>query len=249
MLGARKMGNGERSSHLWLLVGGVAAAGCLAAGPELATPPGTPADRPAAGWALPAGALAAARERLDDAEIVELPALEAWPRSIRTGRLYGLFQVSPLVAQMGVLADASRADAGFGIGVVFGYRFLVGGTTTLGVEFVNEESWHRNPASDVQGLASRTGVGARVSFRVDEKMHPFALAGVGSYTLDFEELGPEYDLSGGGVFFGGGVDFALKRNFSARAELVMHVWDAAEPSGHGGVAETLGLGLGAAVSF
>ena len=196
-----------------------------------------------------ARALPAAPEA--EPEIAHLPPLKSWPRYLRSeGPLYALFQLSPLVAQLGIVKDAKRADSGTGIGLVFGYRKPLGGANSLGFEFIYETSQHHNESSDVPATATRLLGGVRWSFRMDERLVPFALAGGGLYELTFDGLDPKFGLSGLGFMIGGGVDFSPSARFALRAELALHIWDAAEKgSGAGGMAETLTLGLGAAVSF
>ena len=183
--------------------------------------------------------------------IADLPDLEKWPRYLRAeGPLYGLVQFSPYVGQFGTPADAKRADSGMGYGLTVGYRVPFSGASALGFEFIYESSGHRNEASDVDARATRIVAGARLSLKMDEKIVPFAVAGLGSYSLKFDGLDSEYDLSGLGVMIGGGINVSPSPRFSFRSELALHLWDAAEEgSGHGGMAETLALALGAAFSF
>jgi hypothetical protein len=150
---------------------------------------------------------------------------------------------------MGVLSDQERADSGFGLGLVGGYRFPMSGARSLGVELGYEWSGHTNPTSHVDAKATRLTAQARLSFNADENLVPFAVAGGGLYSLEFDKLASEYDLSGLGLLMGGGAEYVHASGFFARAELGLHIWDAAEESGAGGVAETLTLSLGAAYSF
>jgi hypothetical protein len=90
---------------------------------------------------------------------------------------------------------------------------------------------------------------ARLNLAMNRKLNPFVVAGGGSYMLDFAEINPRFDLTGPGFMLGGGVDYVPQPAFSVRAELCVHVWEAYEESGDGGVAETLALALGAALSF
>ena len=182
--------------------------------------------------------------------VVDLPPLNKWPRYLRSsGPFYGLVQLSPYVGQFGVPADAGRADAGLGFGLVFGYRVPFSSTNALGFELMYESSSHQNDVSRVDASAKRIVAGVRANFKMDERMVPFAVAGLGKYTLKFDGLDPKYNLSGMGVMFGGGVSFSPKPRLSLRAELALHLWDAAEESGHGGFAQTLALALGTAFSF
>jgi opacity protein-like surface antigen len=182
--------------------------------------------------------------------IVDLPPLKNWPRYLRSaGPLYGLVQLSPYVGQFGVPADTGRAGAGIGFGLVFGYRIPFSSTNALGIEVMYESSKHDNDASRVDARAKRLVVGARANFKMDERLVPFAVAGLGRYSLEFDGLDPKYDLSGMGVMFGGGVSFSPKPRLSVRAELNLHLWDAAEASGNGGGAQTLALSFGTAFSF
>jgi opacity protein-like surface antigen len=182
--------------------------------------------------------------------IVDLPPLAKWPRYLRSsGPLYGLVQLSPYVGQFGAPADAGRADAGMGFGAVFGYRVPLSGAKTLGFELMYEASSHNNEASGVDANATRIVAGLRANFKMDERTVPFVVAGVGQYSLEFEGLDPKFNLSGLGVMFGGGVNISPSPRFSFRAEVALHLWDAAEESGNGGLAGTLAVMLGTAFSF
>jgi len=208
-------------------------------------PPGT-AELPSALAAVTAG------ETDVEVEIVDLPGLSSWPRSLRAkGPTYALFQFSPYVGQFGVLKDYSRADSGVGIGFVGGYRKPLSGAKALAFEVSYGLSFHTNESSDVDAKATRFIGAARPNMRMDQKLTPFAVAGGGIYKLEFDGLDEKFNLSGLGVMFGGGVDYAPKTSFSVRAELGLHIWDAEEKgaSGGGGSATTLMLGIGAALSF
>jgi hypothetical protein len=182
--------------------------------------------------------------------VLRLPSLSGWPRFMRpAGPLYALVELQPYVGQFGAPADYKRADSGSGIGVVAGYRVPMGGAKALGIEILYERSGHTNEASDVDAGATRLGAGVRLNLRMDERVSAFALVGGGLYALEFDRLDPGFDLHGPGVFFGGGVDFTPGGRATLRAGAVLHVWDAAQKDGSGGAAETLGLNLGAAVSF
>ena len=203
---------------------------------------------PSAPASVGGGLLGAANEGAP--QVVKLPSLGRWPRYLRSqGPFYGLIGLSPYVGQLGILSEKERADSGRGYGAVLGYRVPLRGATCLGIEFMYERSQHWNVSSDVEAVATRSGLALRMSFRMDEKVHPFAMAGGGLYRLEFDQLDPRFDLSGPGVFFGGGVDFSAAARLAVRAEMCLHIWDAAEESGHGGTAGTFTVGLGAAVSF
>lgn len=215
-----------------------------------------PLRRSGAAFAPRAAAFSAALAGADGDESVEiqdvyLPALSSWPRSLRAkGPVYALVQVNPFVGQFGVLADYERADTGFGFGIVGGYRKPMSGAKALALEGIFERSSHTNESSDVDATATRLIAAARLNMKMDEKLTPFVVAGGGRYKLEFDGLDSRFNLSGLGVMFGGGIDYAPKTNFSVRAEMNLHIWDAAEEgSGGGGMAETLTLGFGAAVSF
>jgi len=184
-------------------------------------------------------------------EIVALPPLPRWPILMRTaGPFYTHVMLAPLVIQTGILADARRADAGAGVSFAFGMVLFTGGTTMLGLEGVFGQSSHYNPTSEVDGTASRQCVAGRLLMGGDQARHPFVVAGVGSYALAFDGLDDRFDLSGIGVYAGGGVDFVTTRNLSVRVDGEVHIWDAAESgSGNGGVAGTVRIGVGAALSF
>ena len=187
-----------------------------------------------------------------EVEIVDLPGLSNWPRSLRAkGPTYALFQFSPYVGQFGVLKDCSRADSGIGIGFVGGYRKPLKGAKALALEVSYGWSFHTNESSEVDATATRLIGAARLNMRMDQKLTPFVVAGGGIYKLEFDGLDEKFNLSGLGVMFGGGVDYAPKTSFSVRAELGVHIWDAEETgaSGGGGSATTLMLGVGAAMSF
>lgn len=182
--------------------------------------------------------------------IVDLPPLGKWPRYLRSsGPLYGLVQLSPYVGQFGLPADAGRANAGMGYGVTVGYRVPFSGENAIGFELIYEASGHDNEASGVDASATRIVAGLRANFGMDERMVPFAVAGIGRYSLEFDGLDPKFDLSGLGVMFGGGVNISPSPRFSFRAEIALHLWDAAEESGNGGLAETLAVAFGTAFSF
>ena len=186
----------------------------------------------------------------DDAPLLRLPPLERLPRTMwLKGAAYALVQFNPYVGQLGVLAESKRADAGLGFGVVCGYRLTVRGTTAVGLEVSYDASEHTNEISQTGARASRTGLGLRASLHADEKLSPFLAAGVGLYAIDFGDLPPKYDLSGSGVFLGGGADFSPSSRFSMRGELSLGLWEATDELGGGGIAATLTLGLGAVVSF
>ncbi|MHC4501970.1 MAG: outer membrane beta-barrel protein [Planctomycetota bacterium] len=209
-----------------------------------ALPPGT-AQLPSALAAVTPG------ETDVEVEIVDLPDLSSWPRSLRAeGPTYALFQFSPYVGQFGVLKDYNRADSGVGIGFVGGYRKPLSGAKALAFEVSYGLSFHTNESSEVDAKATRFIGAARLNMRMDQKLTPFAVAGGGIYKLEFDGLDEKFNLSGMGVMFGGGVDYAPKTSFSVRAELGLHIWDAEEEaSGGGGSATTLMLGIGAALSF
>lgn len=182
--------------------------------------------------------------------IVDLPPLAKWPRYLRSsGPLYGLVQLSPYVGQFGAPADAGRADSGMGYGAVLGYRVPLSGANTLGFELIYETSSHNNEASGVDASATRIVAGLRASFKMDERMVPFIVAGVGQYSLKFDTLDPKFNLSGLGVMLGAGLNISPSPRFSFRVEVALHLWDAAEESGNGGLAETLAVALGTAFSF
>lgn len=202
-------------------------------------------------FALPTSALAAALESEEiEPTIVDIPDLPSWPRFLRfRGPMYALVQFEPYVGQMGILADKERADAGMGIGFVGGVRTPMAGGKSLGFEGLLGMSRHYNAASDVDANATRLAGAVRMSFGADEKVVPFVVGGVGRYRLSFDKLPSEYNLSGLGALVGGGVEYVSGGTVSARAELTLHIWDAAQPDGGGGLAETLVLALGAAFSF
>ena len=182
--------------------------------------------------------------------IVDLPPLANWPRYLRSeGPIYGLVQFSPYVGQYGVPADAGRADAGMGYGAVLGYRVPFSGTNALGFEIMYETSSHYNEASGVDAGATRIVAGLRANFKMDERTVPFAVAGVGMYSLEFDGLDPKFNLSGLGIMLGGGLNVSPSPRFSFRAEVARHLGDAAEESGNGGLAETLAVAFGTAFSF
>ncbi len=183
-------------------------------------------------------------------EIVDIPGLSSWPRSLRAaGPMYALFQLQPYVGQFGVIRDQKRADSGLGFGLVFGHRKPMSGAKSLGLEFIFERSGHTNESSAVDATATRLLGAARMNLNMDKELTPFIVAGGGMYSLKFDGLDPKFNLSGLGFMAGGGVDFSPKRNLAVRAELVLHIWDAAQEDGAGGMAETLTLGVGAALSF
>lgn len=194
-------------------------------------------------------ALAAAGEV--EIEIVYLPSLSSWPRSLRAkGPMYALYKFSPYVGQLGVLKDYKRADSGIGfLGVAVGYRKPLSGAKAMSFEFIFEQSAHTNESSDVDATATRLLGAVRLNMKMDEKLTPFVVAGGGRYSLEFDELNSKFNLSGLGIMLGGGVDFAPNTGFFVRAELAVHIWDAAEESGNGGRAITPTIGIGAAVSF
>ena len=195
-----------------------------------------------------AGALAASGE--NTAKVVELPPLERWPRTLHgEGPMYGLFQLSPYVGQFGVISDTGRADAGVGLGAVLGYRIPVKGTAAFGFELSYGLSEHWNASSSVGASATQAGLGLRAAFRMDETLNPFATAGLGYYTMGFEGLDPRFDVSGFGGYIGGGMDMSSPERLSVRAEARLHIWEAADSTGGGGLAETLTVNLGAAWSF
>jgi hypothetical protein len=186
----------------------------------------------------------------EDLPVLRLPTLERWPRTMRqSGAAYALVQLNPYVGQLGVLAEGKRADAGMGYGLVCGYRFKVRGTTAFGLEIAHEASNHTNEVSGTEARAKCTGMGLRASLRADENLSPFVAVGVGGYSLDSIELPPEYDLSGAGVTVRSGAEYSPSRRFSVRTELSVGVWEAADEVGGKGLAATVTIGVGAAVSF
>lgn len=239
-----------------LLVPGCSGTALVGAGPlEGATFPG---DALRVSSALPAGrrsrfrpaATVGAEAEADSPPVLQLPPLERWPRTMWIeGAAYALVQFNPYVGHLGVVAERKRADAGLGYGLVCGYRMTVRGTTVLALEAGFDASEHENEVSRTGAHATRVGLGLRASFRGDERLQPFMTAGAGRYALDFDDMSPEYDLSGLGVSFGGGVDFSPSRRFSARGELSMGLWEAADEFGGSGLAATVTFGLGAMVSF
>jgi hypothetical protein len=170
------------------------------------------------------------------------------------GAGYALVQFNPYVGQLGVLAERKRAGAGLGFGIVCGYRMIVRGATAIGLEVVVDASEHTNDISHTAAHATRTGVGLRASFRADEALQPFVSAGGGQYALRSDGMPSKFDLAGPGVFVGGGLDYSppspsQRGRFFARAELSLGLWGAVDEVGGGGLAGTVTLGLGAAVSF
>lgn len=222
------------------------AAGCTAALSEYELPSTPVAAGPTCDDALFPLAAATGIEPT----VVVLPSLPDWPIVMKSeGPIYASIQYSPLVFQGGVLKDSDRAEDGSGYGVVVGYKLLAGGTITLGFEGIYETSAHHNPTSDVPGTATRTSAAARVTFRGDAPMHPFAAAGVGDYALVFDGLESRFNLAGPGAFLSAGVDYAAARHVAGRLEVAFHAWDAVQESGTGGMAQTLAVSLGLAVSF
>lgn len=203
------------------------------------------------GAAAVPSALAAAGE--PETKFVDLPAVGGWPKLLRAkGPVYALIEFHPYVGQLGVLSESERADSGLGFGFVAGYRLPMANAKALGFEFIYERSGHTNEAAGAgaDATAKRLVLASRLNLRMDEKLTPFAVAGAGIYKLEFDGLDPTYNLSGLGVMMGGGVDYSPKPGFSVRAALNLHIWAAGEEgSDRGGTAETLALGLGAAVSF
>jgi hypothetical protein len=188
----------------------------------------------------------------EEAPLLEFPRLERWPRTMYLGgAMYAHVQLSPYVGQFGVLQEYELADAGAGFGVSAGMRFPAGSATALGVELLYERSAHTNAGADVAATATRLLGAARLGFNMDRKLSPFAVVGFGSYSLEFDRLDSQYDVAGPGLLMGGGVDYSPKPKFTIRAELGLHVWTATEQRSGGGTggAQTLALGLGAAVSF
>ncbi len=207
-------------------------------------------------WYLPlageiAGRLASDMGDFEIPEEVSLPPMDRWPRTFAdAGPFYALAQFSPLVAPLGVLKENGRADAGYGIGALFGYKLPLSNALALGLEVQTELSEHVNPSSDVKAHQTRTGFAVRVMFRFDEVLRPFGVAGIGQYDMEFDSVDPSFFLSGLGVFMGGGVDYVQSDRLTIRGEMTLHIWDAAEKgSGNGGVAQTLFLGAGAAFTF
>ncbi len=224
------------------------AAGCSGPGSYLATI-GSGSALPAS-TTSPALLLPAAEPEGPQPHTFELPSLGRWPLSFGgRGPVYVLAQLSPYVGQLGVLAEARRADTGTGFGAAFGYRVPLTGARSLGFELICETSSHWNEASDVDGTANRISAGARLSFRADQRVVPFAVAGAGYYELRFKDLGFGTELAGPGLLVGGGVDYVPVKAFTVRLEMNVHVWDAADDYGHGGVAATITIGLGAGTSF
>ncbi len=240
------VGKMSRTRRNLIALATAVAAGCSAVVPaDLALPGGS---------ASPEGASAAARlvAGAMDVERVVLvaPPVERWPRAMRgAGPFYLLVQASPYVGHFGVTAEGNRADAGTGFGAVVGRRTVRGMSRMTGFEAFFESSGHYNPHSGVDGTATRAGIGLAVSFRPDEKLQPFVLAGAGYYMLRFEELDPKFDITGPGGYLGGGLDIVAARRFTVRAELRVHVWSAADGSGSGGVAGTTTFALGVATAF
>ncbi len=165
------------------------------------------------------------------------------------GAAYALVQFSPYVGQFGVLAGSGRADAGLGYGMVLGYRAIVRGSTSVALEVSHEASVHRNSLAGTASHANRAGLGLRASLHSDEKLQPFVSAGAALYTLRFDDMPTKFDLSGPGAFVAGGVDYSFSSRFTARAELSLGLWEAADETGGGGLAATITLGTGAAFSF
>lgn len=222
------------------LILAVVTAGCVSRLPGAGVP-----ESPAG---VCAAALAAAGE--GEVEIVELPPLEKWPRTLRgEGPLYGMLQLTPYVGQFGVVSDTGRADDGVGLGAVFGYKMPFRGTAVLGVEVSYGLSQHWNASSSVGASATQAGLGLRAAFRMDGMLNPFATAGLGYYTMAFDNLDSKFDLSGLGGYVGGGVDVSSTKALSIRTEAKLHLWEAADSMGGGGLAETLTVSLGAAWSF
>ncbi len=240
--------------------GCILAAGCAAVRPTgfvdsigASTPGG-----PGRSWYPPpagevASRLASETSDLDTPapEEVSLPPMESWPRTFAdAGPFYALGQFSPLVAPLGVLKESGRADAGYGIGALFGYKLPLSNALALGLEVQIEFSEHLNPSSDVKAHQTRTCGAVRAMFRFDEELRPFGVVGGGRYSMTFDSVSSDFHLFGLGMFLGGGVDYVQSDRLTIRGEMTLHIWDAAEKgSGNGGVAQVLFLGAGAAFTF
>ena len=184
-------------------------------------------------------------------QVVSLPPGDGWPRLLPdAGPFYALAQFSPYVGQFGVLADWDRADAGYGLGALFGYRLPLNNAFALGLEVQYEFSEHKNPSAGVDAHHTRYGGAVRATFNFDRKLRPFGVVGGGEYRMEFDSVDPKFFLRGLGVFLGGGVDYVHSGQLAIRGEMTIHIWDAAEIGyDKGGTATTLFLGAGAAFSF
>ncbi len=181
---------------------------------------------------------------------VDLPNADRWPRSMQGGGpMHVAVMFAPYVGVFGALADIERSDAGSGFGVAVGYRMPSSSSRTLDLSLAYEESSHHNPTSDVEGRATRLGARLGMSFAMGNKTRPYAAVGAEMSSLTFDGLASEYGFSGPGLFVGGGIDYSPSGSVSLRAEIGLHVWDATDGSGGGGVTETLSVGLGAAFGF
>ncbi len=165
------------------------------------------------------------------------------------GPIHAVVLFAPYVGMFGTLADIERADAGTGFGIAVGYRFPVRLSSAVEIALVYEESNHYNPTSDVDGHATRLGVRLGASFNMSKQVHPFVAVGAESSSLAFDDLGSDFAFSGPGFVVCGGIDYAPAKGMSPRAQPGLHVWDAADGSGGGGMTETLTVGLGATFGF
>jgi hypothetical protein len=225
-----------------------ALSGCSSVPVSLDGPGGASADCAVAA----SRSLAAETGDVLDVELIvlEAPRLEAWPRSMRgDGPHYVLAQVTPYVAQGGVLADSERADDGSGMCAVFGRRVPTSASRTAGFEIVLEQSAHFNAHSQVDASATRACVGITRGYRPQRTRQHTLGAGFGYYTLDFDDLDAVYDIGGFGAYASAGVEWLLGQHVRFRLDVRAHVWSAGDGEGHGGLAQTGTVAAGVAAWF
>jgi hypothetical protein len=233
------------AASLPVVAGGCGAQSAAARRREWARVPG--AFAPLGLSALQADALASAMMAPRE---IALPAGDRWPRMLSGGGPFAAsVTLAPYVGVAGALADLDRMEAGWGAGASFGYRLLAGTSGVLEVSLAFETSAHHNPASDVDGTATRTLVAGTFLMKAETRTRPFTTAGVGAAGLAFDALPPDYGFEGTALKLGGGVEFAAEGAFSARVGLDITLWEAADASGGGGQTVFVGLAASAAFGF
>jgi OOP family OmpA-OmpF porin len=146
----------------------------------------------------------------------------------------GAFTLTPYFGgQISIFVDQYHLEGNYQWGVRGGYNF----TPHLGAEFIYVHCETRRDPQDVGATVQQYGGDFLYFFRPDKRLVPYVVGGFGAYQVDHEERLPNRRT---GYFnFGGGVDYALTKSISVRADVRDTI-----PFDHDGnstIAATIGL--------
>jgi opacity protein-like surface antigen len=78
-----------------------------------------------------------------------------------------------------------------------------------------------DPNIDMEFAAAR--LFAHYRFRATHQLRPYLKGGLGGYTLRLEEPGLAAEVTGGGLAFGGGLDYFFNRHFSLGLDYMFNI--------------------------